>query len=189
MSIRLQVKDFTRIVFHFMFSFKIESIEAFFGIAGFEELRMRDLQRLETALQKDIEVFQLSTPPYLMVLRQHKRKFKNEPLRLLIDDGQNSLDTPINPILIIYNERIVATESFCQNVGCYFKGTNMARHEKSCAKEKSPVHSVQASYGKRTDIIWDLVDLDILPKEALEYRKTTFCKSTYFINLIVFSDV
>jgi len=65
----------------------------------------------------------------------------------------------------------------------------MARHEQSCAQEKSPIQSVQASYGKRTDIIWDLVDLDILPKEALDYRKTTFCKSTYFIYLIVFSDV
>ncbi|CBY10608.1 unnamed protein product [Oikopleura dioica] len=39
---------------------------------------------------------------------------------------------------------------------------------------KSPIISVQTSYGQRTDIIFELVKHKFLPSEALEYRKTTF---------------
>jgi len=50
---------------------------------------------------------------------------------------------------------------------------------------------VQTSYGQRTDIIFELVKHKFLPSEALEYRKTTFCKNFFFfkILLITFTQV
>jgi hypothetical protein len=150
-------------------------------VSGFNPLRVCDLERLEVALQKDIELYQLDKSPNLMLIQKLKPKFKNEPLRLLIHDNVKDLETIITPIRIIHNERIIANDKTCRNAGCYFTGDHMARHEQSCSREISPIQSVQTAYGQRSDIIYELVNLNLLPKCAVEYRKTSFCKIIKFI--------
>lgn len=130
---------------------------------GFNPLRVCDLERLRVTLQKDIELYQLDESPNLMLLQRLKPKFKNESLRLLIHDNVNDLETIITPIRIIHNERIIANDKTCKNAGFYFTGVHMVRHEQSCSREKSPIQSMQTAYGQRSDVIYELVNLNLLP--------------------------
>ena len=74
---------------------------------GFSTLRFRDIQRLSETLEKDIELYVLENSPNVRLFHAKKKKYKNEPLRLLVDDGDKNADTVIWPILIIHNERVL----------------------------------------------------------------------------------
>lgn len=145
-------------------------------------LRYQDLERLSVALQKDIELYVLHDSPNIRLFHAKKKKFKNAPLRLLVDDGEKSPDTVIWPILIIHNERAIAKDQVCPNPGCYYqthRKCNFDRHFKRCSQAKTPITSKQTAYGQRSDIIWELVEGTYLPKEALNFRKTKFGTSIW----------
>ena len=152
---------------------------------GFSTLRFRDIQRLSETLEKDIELYVLENSPNVRLFHARKKKYKNEPLRLLIDDGDKNADTVIWPILIIHNERVLGKRERCPNFGCYFEGDQFARHITRCSKEKSPIISKQVAYGERSDIIWELVNARYLPNDALNFRKNKFGKNKSSARIII----
>nr|AAT47865.1 hypothetical protein 008-24 [Oikopleura dioica] len=139
--------------------------------------KFRDLIYLQMIIEKDIELYVLKDEKTLDLLHAAKRKYKSEPLRLLIDDTTFDLDTVIDPILIINNINALPRNHHCPNEGCYFEfsiPSGMERHLKTCSNKVTSVTAKQKSYGLRDDIIMQLVNEQILPKEALSYRIDRF---------------
>ena len=89
---------------------------------------------------------------------------------MTVDENPDESRPFVNFIL---NLRPVQAPEICsstENCTYFSKQDNIRRHEKLCSGEVQ-VKDKQIAYGKNTSVIKRLVQMKILPEEALGYRK------------------
>ena len=157
----------------------------FFGLQGPANASMSDLLSLRRQLKRDINLYS-SDEGTIHPLYAPRSKFPDsEPVNIWIEEAPDATSV-LTGLSVICNPNFIKAPYRCSFPNCNystFKKSNFDRHEEICEDYNTQkILSEQKPFGTDMDTMTHLVNLGILPEEAVTFRKTTFW--TYDIECI-----
>ena len=148
----------------------------FIGLtAEFEIFNQRRIRYLESKFSIHIYLYKKENGEICPVREPRKKKFDTTLKLMLKDDLPISGNGLIENFTIIQSSKLLPRVYVCKEMKtCKFRSVkkyDYERHREICVKYNTKtITCKQVAYGGNTDVILDLVNQKIIPKEALAYR-------------------
>ena len=146
------------------------------NVLGGEIFNVKRLRYLESKYKLHIRLYKKHETGRTVAIREpRKEKYEKRINLMLSEDLPESAYGLIENFAVIQNEKLLPKVYVCEQMkSCKFSTKNyehFERHSKICIRYNTKrITCKQKAYGDNSDVIAEMVDLKIIPDEALNFR-------------------